>query len=68
MINFRYRLEYAFEFENDLMSMSVQDKMRSNIVYSIQRHIEAIQLVYIYKSENLNIWISSIVTGYFHEQ
>lgn len=47
MLSIRYRLESAIDFENnnnDIISM--QNKCYSNIVYSVRRHTEAIQLVY----------------------
>ncbi|XP_019698031.1 odorant receptor 67a-like isoform X2 [Harpegnathos saltator] len=44
----RYRLEYATKLENengDLILVSGQDKIHSNILYSIRRHAEAIKFV-----------------------
>ncbi|XP_018354336.1 PREDICTED: uncharacterized protein LOC108755680 [Trachymyrmex septentrionalis] len=39
----RYRLENAFECEGDDLQMPARNKLYSNIVYSIRRHMEAIQ-------------------------
>ncbi|KAG5322967.1 MOS1T transposase, partial [Pseudoatta argentina] len=46
-IALRYRLENAFECGNDLQ-MPAKNKLYSNIVYSIRRHTEAIQLVHVF--------------------
>lgn len=47
MLSFRYRLESAIDFENtDNDIISTQNKCYSNIVYSVRRHTQAIQLVY----------------------
>ncbi|XP_032686502.1 uncharacterized protein LOC116851312 [Odontomachus brunneus] len=49
----RYRLEYAVKFENDggdLVPTSRRNNIRSNILYSIRRHAEAIQFVAIMES------------------
>lgn len=50
ILNFRYRLERALESEdnsNDLVTIFMRNKSYSNIAYSVRRHAEAIQLVYI---------------------
>lgn len=39
---------FEFESEGDNLSMAARNKLYSNIVYSIRRHAEAIQLVHVY--------------------